>query len=91
MEGCEMILCKAAPMRLDQSIRIQGKGETAMRQSGLTEEILTVAKMMDNPTEDILKYGLKESIPQSQGSENVLAIAKLFGNTPEDIARYGGK
>lgn len=91
MEGFEMILCRTAPIPLDQKVVILRKGESVMKQSGLTEQILMVGKLMGNSTEDILKYGLKEPVPQSQGSEDVLAIGKMLGNTPEDIARYGGK
>ena len=57
----------------------------------LDEATLSIAKMMGNTEEDVIKYGGRASGPDSDevDERSLLQVAKMMGVSQEDIERYG--
>jgi len=54
---------------------------------------LSIAKMMGNTEEDVIKHGGRGSGPDSDevDERSLLQVAKMMGNTEEDVIKYGGQ
>ena len=60
--------------------------------SSLDEATLSIAKMMGNTEEDVIKYGGQASGPDSDDEvdeRSLLQVAKMMGVSQEDIKEYG--
>jgi len=57
----------------------------------LTEAVLTVAKLMGNSAEELVRYGFKPLDSEEADAQNPLMVAaKMIGNTVGDLQRYRG-
>ena len=70
--------------------KLDQPGIGLIRLDGVT---LSIAKMMGNTEEDLIRHGGQASGPDYDevDERSLLQVAKMMGNTEEDVIKYGGQ